>query len=1434
MIPDFDQLQALRDCCRDEAAFEQLQQILAAVQERPNVDANRDPLQKQCCPTSLFTAATHACPGLLQGVAEATHQLLTNPDFATAINQSLATLGRVTGVDRVYIFEVHFHPETGEPAASQRFEWARESITPQIDNPDFQNQIFATAGLMQWYEALSAGQLISGLTREFGIAERQLLESQQIRSILIVPILIRGKLWGLIGFDDCHLEHRWSKDEEAVLLMMAANLGGLITRQQTEIALRLSESRLQRIAANLPGMIYQFLRRPDGSESVLFASSGCRELFEVEPAETQANFSQLKALIHSDDRQAYEQSIAASATTLQPWTWEGRIVTPSGKLKWLQCASRPERQPNGGILWDGVLMDITDRKQAEQALRAAEAATRASELRFRSIVTSTPGVIYRCACDADWTMEFISNEIEAISGYPATDFIANQVRTFASIIHPEDTVRVEQAVQQGIEARQPYVIEYRVVGADGSIRWVYEKGQGVYDEAGLWLDGAIFDISDRKQAEAALRESEEKFAKVFHSSPNPITLSTLADGRLIEVNESFLRFTEYHREEVIGRTTLELNIWVQPESRAMIIQRVRERGVIRNIECQVRRKSGEVGVALLSAEIINLGGSQCLLVVSNDITDRQRAEAELRTSEARLQSFFNATFEAVFIHEQGKILDVNHAAEALFGYSAAEMIGMSALDLAAEASRDLLVQRIQVPSDQLLEAIGRKKDGTTFIGEVAGKNIVYQGKRVRVVGIRDITERKQAEAALRHSEAKNRALLNAIPDLIFQFSQDGTYLDVKAEKDSDLLLPASQLLGKKINQVMPPEVAQLAMNAIAGALQTGQIQSFEFQLLLDNNLRDYEARVVRSALNEVLAIVRNITDRKQAEAALLESEEKFSKAFHSSPSAIAITKFLEGCLIEINDTFLRISGYQREELIGRTTTELNLWVDLEDRARMIQMVQEKGVIRNQESLFRKKSGELFAGLFSAEIINLAGEPCLLSVVQDITERKQAEEQLRLSAERDRLLAQIALRIRQSLDLEQILNTTVTEVCHFLQADRVFIGYLDTNNLRGKIMAESVAPDWQSMLGVAFPQTYLQEVRANFTQGSIRVINDTTQAELSSVWAEYFHQYQIRASLAVPILLGDPFLSVLVAHQCSGPRHWHPFEIDLLKQLATQVAIAIQQAELYQQVLSFNANLEQQVAERTAQLEQRNQELQELNRLKDIFLHAVSHDLRTPVMGTLLVLKNLLNNPEDTIAISRSVVKRMIQSNERQLSLINSLLEVHASEVQGIVLHQKPLQVGILVQGILTDLEPLLTKNQATLSNLVPLDLPLVSADPTQLRRVFENLLTNALKHNPPGLSLTLSTSVEAEMIRCTVQDDGVGMGQAECDRLFELYFRGASARHLTGIGLGLYLCRQIITAHGGEIGVISSPGAGATFWFTLPIAESLSSGPNLLPVTNGD
>jgi two-component system sensor histidine kinase/response regulator len=300
------------------------------------------------------------------------------------------------------------------------------------------------------------------------------------------------------------------------------------------------------------------------------------------------------------------------------------------------------------------------------------------------------------------------------------------------------------------------------------------------------------------------------------------------------------------------------------------------------------------------------------------------------------------------------------------------------------------------------------------------------------------------------------------------------------------------------------------------------------------------------------------------------------------------------------------------------------------------------------------------------------------------------------------------------------------------------------------------------------------------------------------------------------------------------------------------------------------NLQQQLQEQNQRLQQEISDREKAEQALRVFLHSISHDLRNPVTGMLMVLKNLLNRPwsvvsrdvpaerlsgvgseqepttdteQETIPL-RSTLERMATSCERQLNLINSLVESHEYEVWGVPLECQPVSLHQLTQRLVEEWQPMLKSNQATLKNLVSAELPPLYADPNQLWRVFSNLIANALKHNPPGITLTLSAEVinqelgererkqgevensqtnnqqpttNKQTIRCCVADDGVGMTTEQCDRLFELYTRGNSIRRTAGLGLGLYLCRQIITAHGGEIGVITRPKCGASFWFTLPV-----------------
>ena len=224
---------------------------------------------------------------------------------------------------------------------------------------------------------------------------------------------------------------------------------------------------------------------------------------------------------------------------------------------------------------------------------------------------------------------------------------------------------------------------------------------------------------------------------------------------------------------------------------------------------------------------------------------------------------------------------------------------------------------------------------------------------------------------------------------------------------------------------------------------------------------------------------------------------------------------------------------------------------------------------------------------------------------------------------------------------------------------------------------------------------------------------------------------------------------------------------------------------------------------------------ESRRQMQLFLYAIAHDLKTPVLGTSMFLENLLSEPQKTFEFTRSKVNRMLDSSARQLYLLDSLLEVHQSESQGITCKCQPVNPKYLVIDLTDGIKPILLKNEATLTNLIP-DIPLVNADAIQLGRVYENLIINAIKHNPPGVNVLLTAKLQKNLLYCTVEDNGAGIDPAICDRIFALY-GSESVRRTPGLGLGLYLCRQIIQAHGGKIGVNSSLGRGTTFWFTLPI-----------------
>ncbi len=283
-------------------------------------------------------------------------------------------------------------------------------------------------------------------------------------------------------------------------------------RKHIEQALSESQSQYQRLADNIPGAIYQFRLAPDGSSSIPYMSSGCQELLELAPAEIVADFNHLIRLTHPEDLPSFYQAVADSARDRSFFTWEGRTLLASGQVKWIELASRPALQPDGAIVWDGVMLDITDRKQAELNLAA-------SQQKYYSLIQAIPGVVWEYNF-VDDRFSFVNDRAEALLGYPLEAWLS-QKDFWANRLHPDDRDDTIQAYSDAIDNRQICEAEYRLIAADGRIVWVYDIATPMLGANGnlIATTGLLVDITDkqaalqdRQQAELALQETNNRLA----------------------------------------------------------------------------------------------------------------------------------------------------------------------------------------------------------------------------------------------------------------------------------------------------------------------------------------------------------------------------------------------------------------------------------------------------------------------------------------------------------------------------------------------------------------------------------------------------------------------------------------------------------------------------------------------------------------------------------------------------------------------------------------------------------------------------------------------------------------------------------------------------------------------------------------------------------
>lgn len=458
-------------------------------------------------------------------------------------------------------------------------------------------------------------------------------------------------------------------------------------------------------------------------------------------------------LLHPDEENALRIRSLASEQGTPGRDFETRFVRKDGAVIWISASWEPILSDSGEVFgFCNTFVDITEHRRIVEALREREA-------RYRTLVGNIPGAVYRCAIDPECTVEFLSDAIQEICGYPASDFIDNAVRTYASIVHPLDRQMLEQAVAEAVSRKEPYSIEYRLIHADGSVRWVCERGQAHIAEGAEAerLDGVILDITARKNAEEAAAVSEERYRLLAENAPDILWQMDLS-GRFTYVSPAVKRYG-YEQEEWIGHHILE---FLPPHEQAVFLERFEsDTGATgtRQYEVEMLRKDGSLVWMEVSTSFVVVEGSPVRVQgISRDISERRRSDQALRESEERYRSIVEHTHELIMLTlPDGTISYLSPSCTEILGYEPDELVGARPSifhpdDL--QTVNDALRRALAGESCSNLEYRVMRKGGDTKWVSHSWSPIFADGRLVTVVSVvRDITEHREADETLKRAHA---------------------------------------------------------------------------------------------------------------------------------------------------------------------------------------------------------------------------------------------------------------------------------------------------------------------------------------------------------------------------------------------------------------------------------------------------------------------------------------------------------------------------------------------------------------------------------------------------------------------------------------------------------------------------------------------------------
>ena len=644
----------------------------------------------------------------------------------------------------------------------------------------------------------------------------------------------------------------------------------------------------------------------DVLKGLYHGDANLKMLFGYGPEELSTDpFSWLK-LVHPDDQSVAMKSWGqVQSGAIDECHYELRVVRRDGAIIWTDVRGHGVRDSKGQLTHlIGATVDITERKQAEQALRE-------SEERFSKAFRTSPHPIGITEVVTGRCVEVNDACLEAF-GFRREEVIGNT--TFLLGIWPklEDRARVIERLKAGEPMRN---MEFALKTKSGGFRHFLASADLAELNGVLCVVTVANDITDRKQAEEALRISEERFAKAFQASPHPVVISELDSGLIVEANEAAWQLFGYHKEESTGCTTFEIGLWHSVEERARYFELLRQQGSIRNMEVQLRSKKGDIRHCLLSSELIELNGKQCGVTVGDDITESRRLEKALRLTQFSVDQAVEAI---IWLDPNAWVFNVNDTACRMLEYSRGELLGMTVHDIDPNFPVGQWIDHwnyLKERGSLTFEARFWSRTGAVLETDVSVNYLLHEGNEYACMILRDIGDRKRAEADLRRSHMFLRQVIDTDPNFIFAKDRDGRFTMANKAVADCYGTTVEELVGKS-DADFNPDSAEVAFFR---QRDLEVMDLIEECFIPEERITDAEGRtrwlqtVKRPILDEdgiphmVLGAATDITERKRMEEMLIQRErdlsaaiqerERISQDLHDGilQSLYAVGLGLEGC-----------------------------------------------------------------------------------------------------------------------------------------------------------------------------------------------------------------------------------------------------------------------------------------------------------------------------------------------------------------------------------------------------------------------------------------------------------------------------------------------------------------------------------------------------------